>query len=56
MNKKVENYGVSAVNSPKVTATKVLDLSGDAGKQIVRSETKLALRTHSKTFEKLAYM
>jgi hypothetical protein len=56
MNKKVEDYGVSAVNRPKVKATKVLDLSGDAGKQIVRSETKLALRTHSKTFEKLAYM
>jgi hypothetical protein len=31
----------------------VLDLSGDAGKQIVRSETKLALRTHSKTFERV---
>ncbi len=56
MNKKFEDYGVSAVNRPKVKATKVLDLSGDAGKQIVRSETKLALRTHSKTFEKLAYM
>ena len=56
MNKKVEDYGVCAVNRPKVKATKVLDLTGDAGKQIVRSETKLALRTHSKTFEKLAYM
>ena len=56
MNKKVENYGLGAVNRPKIKATKSLDLSGETGQQIVKSETKLALRTHSKTFEKLAYM
>nr|MBP8111658.1 acetyltransferase [Agitococcus sp.] len=30
--------------------------SGEAGRQIVKSETKLALRTHVKTFKKLADM
>ncbi len=56
MNKKIEKYGVKAVSRPKIRATKKLDLSGPAGKQIVVSETKLALRTHRKTFEKLADM
>jgi hypothetical protein len=56
MNKKVEAYGVSAVNRPKIKATKSLDLSGESGKQIVKSEAKLALRTHRKTFTKLAHM
>ncbi|WP_022943292.1 hypothetical protein [Psychromonas hadalis] len=53
---KVENYGVKAVQRPKIRATKELDLSGISGQQIVKSETKLALRTHIKTFKKLAYM
>ncbi|WP_432651943.1 acetyltransferase [Pseudoalteromonas arctica] len=56
MNKKVEAYGVSAVDRPRVKATKSLDLSGESGKQIVKSEAKLALRTHRKTFTKLAHM
>lgn len=56
MNKKVEAYGVKAVTRPKIKATKKLDLSGDIGRQIVKSETKLALRTHPKTFKKLADM
>ena len=56
MNKKVEVYGVEAVERPKIKATRELDLSGDSGQQIVKSETKLALRTHQKTFEKLANM
>ncbi|WP_087090590.1 acetyltransferase [Acinetobacter pittii] len=56
MNKKVEKYGVVAVSRPKILATKQLDLSGDAGRQIIKSETKLALRTHSKTFKRLADM
>ena len=56
MNKKVELYGVSAVVRPKIKATKSLDLSGVHGQQIVKSETKLALRTHRKTFAKLADM
>ena len=56
MNKKVEAYGVSAVNRPKIKATKSLDLSGVSGQQIVKSEAKLALRTHRKTFTKLAHM
>ncbi|NRD74751.1 acetyltransferase [Shewanella sp. VB17] len=56
MNAKIESYGVEAVNRPKVKATKKLDLSGVHGQQIIKSETKLALRTHRKTFEKLADM
>ena len=56
MNKKVEAYGVPAVERPKIKATKKLDLTGEYGKQIVLSETKLALRTHQKTFKKLADM
>ncbi|MCE0555870.1 acetyltransferase [Motilimonas sp. E26] len=56
MNKKLEAYGVKAVERPKIKATKQLDLSGTFGQQIVKSETKLALRTHPKTFQKLADM
>ena len=56
MNKKVEAYGVSAVARPKIKATKILDLSGESGKQIVKSEAKLAIRTNRKTFTKLAHM
>ena len=56
MNFKVEKYGVKAVQRPRIKATKELDLSGLSGQQIVKSETKLALRTHVQTFKKLAYM
>ena len=56
MNKKIEKYGVPMVERPKIQATKQLDLSGETGKQIVKSETKLELRTHSKTFKRLADM
>ncbi len=56
MNTKVEAYGVEAVARPKIKAKKKLDLSGDTGQQIIKSETKLALRTHPKTFKKLADM
>lgn len=56
MNHKLNTYGVSIVERPKIKATKKLDLGGDLGKQIVYSETKLALRTHRKTFQKLADM
>jgi hypothetical protein len=56
MNHKLNNYGVSIVERPKIRATKKLDLGGDLGKQIVDSETRLVLRTHKKTFQKLADM
>ena len=56
MNHKLNTYGVAIVQRPKIKATKKLDLSGDLGKQIVHSETKLVLRVHKKTFEKLADM
>ncbi|PID45389.1 MAG: acetyltransferase [Proteobacteria bacterium] len=38
------------------TATKRLDLSGDFGRQVIKSETNLALRVHPKIFQKLADM
>ncbi|HAA45196.1 acetyltransferase [Vreelandella venusta] len=56
MNKKIEAYGVKAVKRPKIVASKQLDLSGESGQQIVKSETKLVLRTHKRTFKKLADM
>jgi len=56
MNTKIEIYGVKAVKRPKIAASKKLDLSGESGQQIVKSETKLVLRTHKRTFEKLADM
>ena len=49
-------YGVAAVTRPKIKATKTLDLNGVAGQQIVKSETKLVLRTHKATFKKLGDM
>lgn len=56
MNTKIEIYGVKAVKRPKIAASKKLDLTGESGQQIVKSETKLVLRTHKRTFEKLADM
>jgi hypothetical protein len=56
MSSKTEKYGFKLVKRPKIIATKKLDLSGAEGQQIIKSETKLALRTHSKTFKKLADM
>lgn len=56
MNTKLQEYGVEIVKRPSIPATKKLDLSGEEGRQIVKSETKLALRTHRRTFEKLADM
>ncbi|GLS83133.1 acetyltransferase [Paraferrimonas haliotis] len=56
MNEKIQKYGVQPVSRPKIRATKKLDLSGAYGQQIVRSETKLVIRTHKNTFTKLADM
>ncbi len=56
MNSKVKNYGLKPVERPKIKANKYLDLSGEMGKQVIKSETKLVLRTHEKTFKKLADM
>lgn len=56
MDKKLEKYGVQAVSRPKIQATKQLDLTGLSGQQIVKSETKLVLRSHIQTFKKLADM
>lgn len=56
MNEKLSKYGVKPVQRPQIKPVKKLDLSGDYGIQIVKSETKLVLRTHKKTFERLADM
>lgn len=56
MNEKLSKYGIKLVHRPQIKPIKKLDLSGDYGIQIVKSETKLVLRTHKKTFERLADM
>ena len=56
MSDKLNSYGVCIVERPKIKAVKKLDLGGASGRQIVYSETKLVLRTHKKTFQKLADM
>ncbi|SGZ09385.1 acetyltransferase [Moritella viscosa] len=56
MSRKIEKYGVKAIERPVIKAAKNLDLTGISGQQIVKSETKLVLRTHRKTFDKLARM
>ena len=56
MNKIVEKYGLKPVSRPKVKLVRELDLSGQKGKEIVRSKTKLVMQVHKKTFTKLADM
>lgn len=51
-----EMYGVDLVDRPKIKAKFMIDLKGETGKQIIKSETKLVLRTHRATFKKLADM
>ena len=54
MNPKIQQLGLQLVQRPKIRPKKQLDLTGAEGQQIVLSETKLVLRTHAKTFKKLA--
>ncbi len=56
MNNKIEKYGFKSVERPKIEASIKLNLDGLEGKQIVKSETKLILNKHKKTFDKLAHM
>lgn len=56
MNPKIQQLGLQLIKRPKIKPKKQLDLSGNEGQQIVLSETKLVLRTHAKTFKKLADM
>ena len=56
MRAELSRYGVKIVKRPKILATKKLDLSGEQGKQIIKSETKIAMRSHAKTLAKLADM
>jgi hypothetical protein len=56
MKETLEIYGVKRVRRPHIKATKKLNLNGDIGEQLIKSETKLVLRTHEKTFRKLADM
>lgn len=56
MNEKIEKYGFKPVIRPRIKATIKLNLEGLEGKQIVKSETKLILNKHKKTFVRLASM
>lgn len=56
MNNKLLKYGINPTNRPKIPAIKKLDLTGEQGQQIIKSETKLVLRTHKETFKRLADM
>lgn len=56
MNEKIKKYGVIPINRPHIKPTKELNLSGASGVQIIKSETKLVLRTHANTFKRLADM
>jgi len=50
-------YGLPQVqNRPQVKAQKSLCLNGEEGRQIIKSETRLALKDHEKTFDRLANM
>lgn len=52
-----EKYAIPAVPArPHIKASVKLDLNGPQGRQIVKSETKLVLRTHAVTFQRLADM
>jgi hypothetical protein len=56
-NKISNKYGLPQVqNRPPIKAEKHLCLNGEEGRQIIKSETKLTLRTHEKTFTRLADM
>jgi len=56
MNRIIEKYGLTPVSRPKVKLSRELDLSGQKGKEIARSKTKLVMQVHQKTFAKLANM
>lgn len=56
MSNKLLKYGINVIDRPKIPATKRLNLTGEQGQQIVKSETKLVLRTHKETFKRLADM
>lgn len=56
MTQKTIKYGIEITKRPKIVATKKLDLTGKQGQQIIKSETKLVLRTHKETFKRLADM
>ncbi|WP_445398033.1 hypothetical protein [Zobellella sp. An-6] len=54
---KTNKYGLpQAQTRPHIRASKRLDLSGEEGKQIVKSETRLTLKEHQNTFKRLADM
>ena len=56
MNNKLSKYNIAPTNRPKIPATKRLALTGEQRQQIIKSETKLVLRTHKETFKRLADM
>ena len=52
----MQRYGVEIVDRPKIRPTKMLDLTGKAGEEIVRSLTKKISIRHEKTFKRLSNM
>lgn len=57
MANKLSKYGVTTpVVRPYIKATKQLNLETPEGRQLVLSEAKNQLRTHQKTFDRLASM
>lgn len=56
MNPKIQQLGIRLVPRPKIRPTRTLDLSGPEGQKIVLAETIRVLRTHARTFKKLADM
>jgi hypothetical protein len=50
-------YGLpQAIARPHIKASKSLNLAGIEGQQIIKSETRLTLKTHTATFKRLADM
>ncbi|MCC5856219.1 MAG: acetyltransferase [Idiomarina sp.] len=57
MSNKLRKYGITTpVVRPYIKATKELNLETPEGRQLVLSEAKNQLRTHQKTFDRLASM
>jgi hypothetical protein len=52
----MKKYGVEIVDRPKIRPTKMLDLTGKRGEEIVRVLTKKILIRHDKTFKRLSDM
>ena len=52
----MKKYGVEIVDRPKIRPTKILDLSGTKGEEIIKLLTKKILIRHQKAFKRLSNM